>query len=387
MQRHYLVHQETLGAMPAPSRLTMVSKSMENIKKVMRNKHDKATELAVQIFEERVKKGIYRYPPGPQPPPKRTVSRLIVTCESKPSEDIVRQIFADESIYAHHKGIVHIDIQLPNDVIEKKKYAYDAFEQWFYAKQEYEDYYRYNDGVKNSVYDTIAFEIAPGEYSCGPKARDIQVPAPMPNVAPPSDALQRIRWERLSPIERNTIQLGMFPNITSLPPKPPGERPTHPDEILGPWKVSIIFDHPDRAAIAVNSTQTLSTIGDARILSIVEANDPVEPYAASCPYYAEAKNKEKAFQLELRNTPNIDEWNDSFKKPYKNKLEEIILYNYNNKIDYMEREARLSGQNLWECPISIDYTCGKAYQIPSWVSEHSEWDAKIPRFPMEFQQY
>ena len=385
MQRHYTKHQESLGAMPAPSRVEMLEKSMDNIRTVLRERHDLATERAVKIFEERKKKGMYRYPPGPHPPPEQRTSVLIITLKEKPLTDSITEFFADEAVFESHKGIVDVKISLPDEVMTEKQKAHEAFENWFNAKRAFEDYRKYNDQV--SVWDNAQFEIAPGVYSSGPKAKDVPIPAPMDEREPPSDVMERLNWESRSKIEQTTIQLGHFPNITSLPPEHPGERPTHPDEISGPWQARVEFDTPKRAGNILKKMPSITEIDGVQVLSVVEEPFKNEHTYESLPFYEIVDQKEKAHQIWKQNSPLLTEWKDEYKKPLAQPLIEIIKYNYNNKIDYAEREARMMGLNLWEPPIPIDYTCGKGYQVPQWLSERDQWDADVPRFPMEFENY
>ena len=385
MERHYIVHQETLGAMPAPSRKELLIKSQQNIKKVMRERHDMATEKAMQIFEERLQKGIYRYPPGPQPPPKKTTSRLLLITEAKPEEDSIREAFGTPEVFESHKGIVNLSTTLPEDVLEKKRRAYNDFEEWYYAKQAHQDYYRFNNF--NSALDDVEIEIAPGVFSKGTCARNLRVPARSPPQEPPTDVMKRIEWEGLSILEKNTIQLDFFPNLTSEAPSPPGPRPKHPDEIFGPWETTVVFDNPTRARKMLVKLKNVDHVGGVKLVNCKECDDPPVPYATQCPMYEEARNKEKAYQLETQNNPNLTEWNNKYKRPFQQSLADIICYNYNNKVDYAEREARLMNQDLWESPVPIDHTCGKLYQVPTWVSERDQWDADIARFPMELERY
>eukprot|EP00759_Apiculatamorpha_spiralis_P006983 PhF_6_TR1415/c0_g1_i1/m.2472/K17428/MRPL47, NCM1; large subunit ribosomal protein L47 len=387
MERHYLKHVESLGALPAPSRIDLVKDSIENVKKVLRERDDAANAKAIQIFEERLKKGWYRYPPGPQPPPNshKTTSKLLFRFESKPNEDELRQLLSDDAIYESHKGIVSINIVLPNDVVEKKRAAHKEWETWRWATVEFKDYNRYNN--VESVYDKVSFEIAPGVLVTGPKASEVAVPEPMPPRQPPKDnALLRVRWEALSPSEKTTTQLGHFPNITSKAPTPPGPRPIHPDEILGPWEATITFDTVNRASTLLESVKGLGEIGETKVLSVAIPEEAPEPFATQCPLYDEAKRLEKVYQHELRN-PQFPEWHESYKRPFKKSLAEIVTYNWNNKVDYVEREARLTNRDLMEAPIPVDHTCGTMYQIPPWVTQKNEWDADIPRYPMEFEEY
>ena len=384
MQRHYTQHQEKLGAMPAPSRVNLLMKSLENIGKVLRERHDIATQRAQEMFEKRRKQGMYRYPPGPHEPPQQHTSVLVVTLEAKPFVDSVKEIFADKSVFEQHKGIVKIDICLPPDVLKQKEKAHEAFEEWFHAKRAFEDYRKYNDF--DSACDNLAIEIAPGEFSTGERARDIPVPSPMSSREPPVDVLKRLEWEGLLPLERSVIQLGYFPNITSVPPEPPGERPTHPDEIKGPWEISIEFDTANRADIVCNQSQ-ITDIDGHRVLSMKVKPADLDHSYVSLPNYEIADQREKAYKQWKENSPLLTEWKDDYKRPFARPLIDIISYNYNNKIDYAEREARMMGQNLWEPPVPIDYTCGKSYQVPRWISERDQWDADVPRFPMELESY
>ena len=385
MQRHYTKHQETLGAMPAPSRALLLDKSLENIRKVLRERHDRATERAVEIFEQRKKKGVYRYPPGPHEPPQQHTSTLIVTFSEKPLTDSIQSFFANEEVFESHKGIVDVQVRLPKDVLAKKEKAHEVFEEWFNAKRAYEDYRKYND--HESVWDTVQVEIAPGVYSSGPKAREVPVPEPMKERDPPSDVMERLEWEGRTKIEQSLIQLGHFPNITSKAPEHPGERPEHPDEIAGPWEAEVTFDLPQRATKILETFAPIKSIDGVEVLSVTEVPFKYEHTYTSLPFYEVADQKEKAYQQWKKSSPLLSEWKDEYKKPLARPLIEIITHNYNNKIDYAEREARMMGINLWEPPVPIDYTCGKGYQIPLWISERDQWDADVPRFAMEFGQY
>eukprot|EP00760_Papus_ankaliazontas_P016797 PhM_4_TR16856/c0_g1_i1/m.95574 len=382
MRLHYFRHMEELQAMPAPSRIDMIQTSLDNIKKVIRERDDEATDKAVKMFEERVKKGMYRYPPGPQPPPTKTTSKLCVLCAAKPNEEMVRGVFSNPAVFEQHKGIVSIDISLPPEVMARKERAEREWQQYMSATVAHRDYHKFAE--VDSVFDKIGFELAPGVVETGSRAADVAVPEPMAMRAPPADPLERVKWEDRSPIERATTQLGHFPNITMRAPDAPGERPTHPDEIEGPWAVTITFDSPDGATTAHGLNVT--ALGDIEVQTEVVSEAP-EPYAKECPLYSEALRREESYQYRARNLPDVPDWSEDYERAFKAKIHDIVAYNWDNTIEYKEKEARLTNTSMYEMPVKVDHTCGRAYQVPPWASPDKEWDSVLPRSPMEFGTY
>ena len=117
------------------------------------------------------------------------------------------------------------------------------------------------------------------------------------------------------------------------------------------------------------------------------ADDAPRPYASQCPLYAEALRIEESYQSKMMQTPEVPDWDKDYDRVGKRPLWEIVTHNWSNVVDYVEREARMTNQSLWEPPIKIDYTCGRSYQLPPWATRKNEWDAKLARFPRELEEY
>lgn len=385
-KEHYVKHQEELGAMPAPSRIKMVQESMDNIKQVMRARDEEATLKATEIFRERLAKGVYRYPPGPQPPPGTgdvtSVVRLLLS--KKISEDRIRDIFGKFDVYESHKGIAKIDMNLTPEAWEAKERAEAEWEQYRLNLSDNKEYHKW--AAKESLYDHTDVELAPGVFepvgvSSGeggePKqiirAATIPPPEPLPLNRAPAGTLERLRFDSAPDIEKTTIQLGYYPNITMTPPSPLQERPTHPDEVEGPWEVLITYDKEDGVDYATSLNVT--AIDGAQVISLAEHIRPPRPYAADCPVYQEVLKKEEASTNTLMNFPHVPQWKNHYRQWSRKKASEIVAYNYSNVFDYVDREVLLTGKSVWEIPVAVDYSCGNASSVPPHASPPQ------PKFP------
>lgn len=371
-KEHYLKHQEELGAMPAPSRIKMTAESMANIKEVMRERDNEATDRAVALFRERLQKGVYRYPPGPQPAPGTgdASSVVRVTLSRKVPEDRLRELFGKYNVYDAHKGIVRIELSLTPEALEAKQRAEVAWEHFMQSKSDHEEYNKWRS-VGPSRYDFAEVQIAPGVFEPiqpgedvpAVVATEVNVPPPAPGRRPPQGTVERLRFDARPAYERSTIQLGYFPNITSTPPEDPPKRPVHPDEIEGPWVALITYDARDGLQYATELS--IQTIDGATVTSVEEGRpDGPSPYAATCPVYQEALRAEEAAEETLMQWPNVPTWKPDYNKWTRRNLTEIISYNYTNVVDYVDREVLLTGKSVWESPVEIDYTCGNAKSVP-----------------------
>jgi large subunit ribosomal protein L47 len=405
MKEHYSRHAEELGAWPAPSRLNLVEDSMENIKAVLRERDNKANDAATAMFNDRVARRIYNYPPGPQPAPGTNdpTSRVKLILNRHVHEDRLRELFgrfdsldaavADEATGTNNdKGIISIKIEPTADCLAAKLKAEQEFTNWWWAHEDVEQYSRWSEAA--SFFDhNVEVELAPGEFlgkttsstsnnnesaegeqqqvqqaqqqfpAVELEARNIPVPSPLPAAAPAKDVLERIKSEARTYTEKQRIQLGYFPNFTSLPPAEPSkERPVHPDEILGPWQVVIVYRDRDGADYAKGLN--ISRIDGAEVLDFVATTQSDEPAAAHDIRYDEALNIEAAAFEKEKNWPHAPSWGEDYEKILKKDPALIVQHNWVNTIDYMEREAMLTGKNVWETPIPIDPTCGEQVHIP-----------------------
>ncbi|EPY26510.1 hypothetical protein AGDE_11251 [Angomonas deanei] len=234
---HYLRHQEELGALPAPSRLTMIETSMKNIKKVVKERDQEATDKAVEIFKKRLQQGVYRYPPGPPPPPSahRQTSTVKLILSKRVDPERLRELLGRYDVFEPHRGIVGVTLQLPEAVLEQKRLAEQQWTLYQQEKSDVEEYTKFAESA--SLYDLSAAELTPGVFAEETTAATIPVPPPMEAPPPPTNPLDRIRQQRKSSLSKSVIQLGYFPNITVSPPafKTVADipRPVHPDEIEG----------------------------------------------------------------------------------------------------------------------------------------------------------
>ncbi|KPI83464.1 hypothetical protein ABL78_7499 [Leptomonas seymouri] len=405
IKEHYLRHQEELGAMPAPSRLKMVEESMDNVKRVVKERDAEATAEAVRIFKERLAKGVYRYPPGPPPPPGAhdPTSKVKLTLSRRVDPERLREILGRFDVFEEHKGIVDLIVTLPAEVLQRKKDAEQLWQQYTTEKRDVEEYYKWaGSAVKPetaSLYDYAVIELAPGVYygdstaAEAPagveenattssshddgstavaddvlKAAQIPVPPPQTRPPPPRNPLEHIKLQQRSTLSRAVIQLGYFPNITSTPPryKTPAEvpRPVHPDEIEGPWEVLVTYDAKDGLDY-VQSLQ-LSSIDGATVLSVeAETSAAPQPYAAVDPVYQEAVKREMAQEETLMQWPHVPQWKYEYDMYTRKHLAEVVQHNYSNVVDYMDREVLLTGRSVWESPIDIDPTCGGMKSVPA----------------------
>lgn len=364
MKSHYLRHSEELGAMPAPSRLTMIKDSMANLKAVMQERDFEATDRAVAIFKKRLAQGVYRYPPGPQLPPafEETTSTVVVTLDRNIPEERVREIFGRYDVFDAHKGIASIEASLPEEVLQQKEAAEKAFEDYKWEKSDYEQHTQWEF---DSVYDHATVELAPGVFLDEPvHAHKVNVPPPQRPRDPPMDTLERLKWQDRSALEKMNIQLDSYPNITSAAPPAPRERPTHPDEILGPWRIAITYDRPD--GLEYVQSLNVSAIDGAQVLGI-EKVENTTPYAARCPIYQEALEEQEADIQLQKEWPHVPKWSPSYAEMARARLSDIAHYNYTNVFDYTDREALLTGKSVWEIPAEIDYSCGKSINIPAYA--------------------
>lgn len=394
MKEHYLRHQEELGALPAPSRIKMVEDSMKHIKQVVKERDAAATAKAKQLFEERQAKGIYRYPPGPPPPPgaHSTTSVVKVTLSRRVDEGRLKDLFGRFDEFEDHKGIVSVQIQLPEAVLEKKKEAEQLWTQYMAEKSDTREYHKWS-AYGTSLYDYSEAELAPGitttdlarEAQEGEKQRSssssarpdqssagvvvaaqLPVPAPLTEPPPPANPLERIRLERRSVLNRTVIQLGYFPNITVEKPRFAEEkdipRPVHPDEIEGPWEAIITYDRKDGLAYA--QSLGITKIDGVQVLRVEAVDAPQEPYATVDEIYQEALHHELADEETQMKWPHIPEWKYQYETYTKKHLSEIAQYNYSNVVDYVDREVLLTGRSVWELPIEVDPTCGGSRSVP-----------------------
>jgi large subunit ribosomal protein L47 len=372
MKEHYLRHQEELGAMPAPSRVEMVQKSMENLKRVMRERDDDATDKAIAIFKERISRGVYRFPPGPQPPPSDCTSLCKVVLETKVDEETIRRVFGRYDVYDSHKGIVSVELRLPEDVLARKQQAEEAWKEYEAKKSDYAEYTKW---TQPSVYDYCDVEIAPGLWEPATENHEVVVasaivpPQPSIDAPPPSSTLERIRHERKPFMNKLTVQLGYFPNVTMVPKAELPERPTHPDEIEGPWEAFITYDKKDGAGYA--KSLDVRRINGVNVIGVEEVPKEPAAYAAGCPMYQEALREDEAAQQTLMNWPHAPVWKYEYDRwGLKKHVGEIVQYNYSNVVDYTEREALLTGKSIWKSPIEVDPSCGGSKSIPVFAKKH-----------------
>ena len=416
MREHYLRHTEELGAWPAPSRLRMVEDSMRHIRTVVRERDDAATDKALQMFRDRIKRGIYRFPPGPQPPPghNATSSTVVVRLSQYVEKDRLAAIFGRFDRFEAHKGIVDIQLRLPPDVLEQKRLAEEAFEAWRWSFSDYDQYYswpgtpaaaRKNDGGAGDdgqpsvsfFDDSVEVELAPGEF-LGFRAQgeakssaattnaasssssalmleatgdDVVVAAALPVPAPltepplPTDALQRLKLADRGYEERHLSQFPCYPDITMQAPPKPAARPTHPDEIHGPWEAVITYEGADGVDY-VNGLR-ITAIDGAHVLSVSggEPTDATEPFAERCPIYQEVLRREEADIAHQKQWPATPAWNPKwFEFNSKSRITSIISHNWANVLDYVEREALLTSKSIWELPIEVDPFCGNTAVLP-----------------------
>lgn len=374
-KEHYVKHQEELGAMPAPSRIQMVQESMKNIKTVMRQRDDEANDKAIAMFQERLKRGIYRYPPGPQPPPGTgdETSTVVVQLDRKVSAERLREVFGRFDVYEAHKGIVSIDLTLTKEALEAKEAAEMAWETYRNAKKDAEEYHKWAN--LQSRLDYTAVELAPGVFepiqpsadgdsgATAVIAASVAVPEPLGRIPAPASTVERLKFDARPAEQRSTVQLGYFPNITMRPiPAEAPQRPVHPDEIEGPWTVTLVYDKSD--GFAYVESLGVQRLDGATVLSIAEDTSAKKPFADSCPVFQEALRAERAAEETVMQWPHVPKWKTDYAKWTKKDAASIVAYNYSNVLDYVEREVLLTGKSVWEAPVEIDYTCGSSRNVP-----------------------
>lgn len=414
VKQHYLKHQEELGAMPAPSRLKMIEVSMENLKKVVKERDAEATAEAVRVFKERLAKGIYRYPPGPPPPPGAhdPTSTVKLTLSKRVDEARLRELLGRYDVFAAHKGIVRLTLQLPVEVLAQKRDAEQLWQHYMSEKRDVEEYYKWpgssgHASAPASVYDYAVVELAPGVVSGQAQAQQqspeltnavdapassqresdgeaavastphvagsvvtaaqVSVPEPQTRPPPPRSPLEHIKYQQRSALSKAVIQLGHFPNITSPPPRYAAAsavpRPVHPDEIEGPWEALVTYDAKD--GFAYVQSLGLTAVDGAAVLAVEEVEQPAQPYAAVDPVYQEAVRREMAQEETLMLWPNVPTWKYEYDLYTRKHIAEVVQFNYSNVVDYVDREVLLTGRSVWESPIDIDPTCGGMKSVPA----------------------
>jgi large subunit ribosomal protein L47 len=416
MQHHYQRHIEELGAWPAPSRLRLVEDSMANIKRVLRERDHRANEAATLLFNERVAQRIYRYPPGPQAPPGSSdpTSRVTLLLSRHVSEERLRELFGRFDSFEDDRGLISVTVQPTVATMAAKEKAEEEFTKWWWAQDDAKEYARWSSSsfgggsggggeaaagqdaaAAASCFDTdVPFELAPGEFLqdvaskeelAALEARNVPVPPPLDTqAARATDMLERIRQQDRTYSEKVPIQLGYFPNVTSLPPPPSaGPRPVHPDEILGPWEATIVYTARDGGRYAqglnvkrIDGADVLElTIerGDGAAAGAVEGKAAaLRPAAADCMLYDEALGVEAAATEKEKRFPELPEWHEDYDKIINKAPEKIIQHNWQNAVDYMERESLLTGRSIYELPIDVDPTCGEQAHIPPFAKKPVE---------------
>ena len=380
---HYLRHQEDLGAMPGPGRLKLLDETLRNIKFVVKERDFEATDQAVKIFRERLAQGVYRYPPGPQPPPgygDETVSITIVSA-ARLDENFVRAFLQTPQIKDDLGGIASIEQSLPGEVLEQKRLAEEEWNLYRQALSDHEQYYKWRD--QPSTYDCCEVELAPGvfdgmndEVGIVPPAAQIPVPPPTAPLAPADgSALQKVKFHVAPAVVKEAIRFNYFPNNTRVPPPDVvPTRPTHPDEIEGPWHTRVTFENAELAEKALGALTTAleqkMELDGVPLLSAKISDDlPKAPYASSCPVFQEAVLEEEASAATEKHWPHAPIWKQEYNLYSNKNLEDIIQHNYTNVVDYVDREVVLTGRSVWEMPIDIDYSCGGSKNVPVFAKE------------------
>jgi large subunit ribosomal protein L47 len=171
---------------------------------------------------------VYTYPPGPNTTAdarRRNVSRVKVTLSHHVDETRLRELFGRFDVFEDHRGIAELTLEMPPETAHQKKQAEEAFERWFWESNDAKEYEAASAG--ESFFDqSVAVELAPGEYLEETIAAGaLPVPPPKPDMPPGATPLERIRHANRTHSERQVIQLGYFPNVTSAAPPVPGPRP------------------------------------------------------------------------------------------------------------------------------------------------------------------
>lgn len=366
-KHHYFVHQEELGAFPAPNRVEMVDQSMLNIKAVVQERDFEATDKAVAIFKERLKAGIYRYPPGPQPPADYGLSTSLIqiTFSKKVNVERIRELFGKYDVYEPHRGISKITQTLSEAAESQKKQAEAQWSHYMLAKRSYEGYHAF-DGVE-SLFDESDVELAPGVFGANStdssvRAADVEVPERLESNNDSLSVLESLKKSNQRKHLAAAINYKYYPIMSTQAPEEPPARPVHPDEIEGPWIVTIEYDKPDGFGYAMGLE--VNSIDGAKVLKIEEISEN-KNFAARCPIYQEAKSLLKADEANTHNWPHIPTWKSSYNTYSRKKLDDIIMYNYSNVVDYVDREVLLTGKSSWELPIKIDPSCGGGFNVPA----------------------
>jgi large subunit ribosomal protein L47 len=389
---HYLRHQEDLGAMPGPNRIKLLDTTLKNIKTVVKQRDFEATDAAVKIFKERLAKGIYRYPPGPPPPPGYGVKAATVLIESAApiSELFLRSFLATPTVKDDHGGIVSIVQTLPDDVLEQKRLAEMAWEEYQTAKSDHAAYYMWQGAP--STYDHSEVELAPGLYDgmneevgATLPAAEIDVPSPAdPPAAAPGSALEKVKLSVAPAVLKEATRFMYFPGNTMAPPPATAPvRPTHPDEIEGPWTTRITFETLELAEKAVEVIGSVINQQEGRMDGVIVtsakiSDDPPLPYASQCPIYQEALREEEASMEVAKNWPHAPVWKSQYDLYSSKNLADVIKHNYSNVVDYVDREVVLTGRSVWESPIEIDHSCGSAKNVPIFAKKPEEFFKQNP---------
>eukprot|EP00742_Colponemidia_sp_Colp-10_P019707 GILJ01022886.1.p1 GENE.GILJ01022886.1~~GILJ01022886.1.p1 ORF type:complete len:391 (+),score=45.65 GILJ01022886.1:62-1174(+) len=359
----------------------MVDESMVNIKSVVRDRDFEATDRAVAIFKERMTRGVYRYPPGPQPPSDYgvDVSTVRVVLSKKVSEDRLRELFGKYDVFESHKGIVKIDLVLSDEAMSEKEMAEESWKHYQTAKRRFEGYHAF-DNVE-SIFDHSEAELTPGTYfgdaTTGGenegesvlRAVDVESPQTAESDEGPTKTLERLRWMSQPPHLRAKTNFNYYPIVSTELPEDIPARPTHPDEIEGPWVATITYDKADGCGYAMGLE--ISKIDGANVIGI-EQVPFTQPFAGRCPMYQEAIGKEEADEETTHQWPNVPTWKHEYNKYTKKKVADIIMYNYSNVTDYVDREVLLTGKSSWELPIPIDHSCGNAFVVPAHAKNNKD---------------
>jgi large subunit ribosomal protein L47 len=386
MKDHYVRHTEELGAMPAPSRIKMVEDSMNNLRRVMFDRDSKAASEAEKQFKARIAKGVYRYPPGPQAPPRNlreTLSQVRVTLSGFVEEARLRELLGRYDVFDNHRGIAQMVIELTPESAAAKEKAEQDFDEWRWRASDAAEYERLEKDL-SFFDDCVSVELAPGEFLSREDgeqvaARSIPVPAPKEDATAGSTPLERIQHADRTYPERQVIQLGYFPNVTSVRPEPAGERPTHPDEMPSEFFVTILYGVPGGKEYL--DSLELTSIDGAKVISIEDTTDEyiaANPPARDSAEYNEAVGQETANTEHLKQWPMIPKWKDEYRTFARATDGEIIQYNYSNVADYVDREALLTNRSIWDCPIPIDPSAGKADKVPPHAEPPTDFIAKEP---------
>ena len=378
-KHHYIVHQEELGAFPAPNRVDMVDKSMLNIKAIVQERDFEATDRAVALFRKRLRAGIYRYPPGPQPPASHGVesSRITVTFSKKVDTDRIRELFGRYDVFEEHKGISSISQNISVEAWRAKKKAEVSWNHYIKATRSHTGYHAF-DGV-NSVYDSSEAAIAPGVFREEESVRAVDVPVPdRPEIDDESlSVLESLKKSSQPAHLSKATNYSYYPIESTVAPDQPPERPIHPDEIEGPWVVTIDYDAPDGYGYAMGLE--ISAIDGAQVLKIQD-RPTTRNYASRCPIYQEALRMADADEANTHEWPHVPTWKNAYSRYTRKGLGDIIMHNYSNVVDYVDREVLLTGKSSWEIPIKVDPSCGGGFNVPAHAKPNKEPLYRVSKF-------